>query len=80
MTDLGRQLRLARLQLPLPLRHAPQPLVERIQLAVSLGAGGQQRLLLVSKRTLLGCKGTEGRRAVWSRELACIAGAAALWT
>ena len=53
---LRRELGLACLQLPLPLRNAPQPLVERVQLAVGLGASSQQRLLLVRQRPLLGCR------------------------
>lgn len=47
---------LALLQVALPLRHAPKPRVDGIQLAVRLGAGLQQLLLLLCKGTLLGCR------------------------
>lgn len=57
---LARQLGLARLQLALPLRHAPQPRVESVQLAVSLGARSLQRLLLLCQRAVLGCSGRVG--------------------
>lgn len=66
---LRRELGLACLQLPLPLRNAPQPLVECVQLAVRLSASSQQRLLLVRQRPLLGCRGGES----WGWQVGAVA-------
>ena len=59
---LGRQLRLARLQLALALRHAPQPRIQAVKLAVGLGARGLQRLLRLRQAALPGCGAGRGVR------------------